>query len=227
MSHTDTATRAAGAWLAIASVLMAVALVFHGPPEHHVGDQMTVIAEESGRWVVVHWMAAAALSFFAVAGLIVLAAGSRLTESVWTVSAWALLPIGALWTMTTAVAEATAVTDAAVSGNDAMFAAWWAFAEGMANGFAALALSVAVIAGNEARTAHKATPKWASGVAVIFGVASFIGWALWSWLDFGFGAPIWVASSTFMCLWPLWFGLGLMRAETSRAPRELDAPSSA
>jgi len=45
-----------------------------------------------------------------------------------------------------AVAEATVVTEAAVSGCDETFAAWWRFAEGKANGFAFVALPVAVIA---------------------------------------------------------------------------------
>lgn len=226
MTHQATATRATGFWLAVASVLLAITLIFHGPPEPRVGDQMTVIAGEGTRWLVVHWLAAAALSFFAVAGLIALAARSRLTQSGWTMSAWAVLPIGALWTMVTAVAEATAVTDAAIAGNDAIFAAWWAFSEGMANGFAAVALAVAVIAGNEVRSPHRATPSWASGAGVFAGLASFTGWALWSWADFGFAAPIWVAASTLMCLWLLWFGAGLMRAETGLAAQG-DVPAGA
>lgn len=217
MKHKSEATQAAGVWLAVASVLLAITLVFHGPPEPIVSDQMTVIASSPTRWIAVHWMAAAALSFFAVAGLIVMGAGSRLTESGWTRSAWAVLPVGALWTLITAVAEATAVTHAAVTGNETAFAAWWTFSEGMANGFAALALCVAVIAGNEMQTVERATPKWAAGVAVFAGLASFIGWALWIWIDLGFGAPIWVVSSTLMCLWLLWFGTGPARGEASPA----------
>jgi len=215
MTHKGEATQAAGAWLAVASVLLTATLVFHGPPEPIASDQMTVIASSPTRWIAVHWMAAAALSFFAVAGFIVLGAGSRLTESGWTLSAWAALPVGALWTLITAVAEATAVTHAAVTGNEASFAAWWIFSEGMANGFAVLALCVAIIAGNEMQTVEGATPKWAAMIAVFAGLASFIGWALWSWIDFGFGAPIWLASSILMCLWLLWFGTGLARAETA------------
>lgn len=213
--------------MATASVLMTVTFVFHGPPEHHVGDQMLVIAGESTRWLTVHWMAAAALSFFAVAALLVLSAGSRLTESAWTVSAWAALPIGAFWTLITAVAEATAVTDAAVAGDEAAFATWWAFSEGMANGFAVLALTVAVIAGNEARSAQRVTPRWAAGVAVFAGLASFTGWALWSWIDLGFAAPIWVASSILMCLWLLWFATGLLRVDVAFAAGRRSAPSGA
>ena len=221
MRHSSAATRAAGAWLAIASVLLAIVFVFHGPPEHHVADQMTVIARESARWVAVHWMAAVALSLFAMAGLIILGAGSRLTASGWTISAWALLPVGALWTLVTAVAEATAVTNAAVAGNKEDFAAWWAFSEGFGNGFAGLALCVAVIAANEMRAAEKATPAWASSVAVFAGIASFTGWTLWSWADLGFAAPFWVASSILMCAWLLWFGTGLVRAEGAHATGHL------
>lgn len=216
------ATRVAGAWLALGSILLAIVFVFHGPPEAHVGDQMAVIAGESTRWLTVHWMAAVALSLFAVAGLIVLGAGSRLTASSWTISAWALLPVGALWTVVTAVAEATGVTGAAVEGNEGLFAAWWAFSEGFANGFAGVALCVAVIAANEARAEERATPAWAAGIAIFAGIASFACWALWSWADLGFAAPVWVASSILMCLWLLWFGIGLFRGEAAHAisPRE-------
>lgn len=227
MSHEKNATRAAGVWLAVAAVLLTITFAFHGPPEPRVGDQMTVIAGGANRWLVVHWIAAAALSFFAAAGFMILGGRSRLTESPWTMSAWAVLPIGALWTMTTAVAEATAVTDAAVSGDAAIFAAWWGFSEGMANGFAAFALAVAAIAGNETRAAERAVPAWASGVAVAAGVVSFVAWALWSWADIGAAAPFWVASSILMCLWLLWFGTGLLRAGQRRAATARDAPSGA
>lgn len=223
MAHDNTATKVAGSWLAAASVLLAVTLVFHGPPEHHVGDQMAVIAQESNRWLIVHWMAAAALSSFVVAALIVLSAHSRLTDNGWTLSAWGVLPVGALWTLATAVAEATAVTDAAVAGDEAIFGAWWAFSEGMGNGFAVLALAVASIAANEGRALQKATPAWASGIATFAGLAAFTGWALWSWVDLGFGAPIWVASSILMCLWLLWFGVGLVRAEAPSAAGRREA----
>lgn len=222
MAHDGTATRVAGAWLAVGAGLLAITLVFHGPPEHHVADQMVVIAQESTRWLTVHWMAAAALSSFAVAALIVLGAHSRLTDSNLTLAAWAVLPIGALWTLITAVAEATAVTGAALAGNEAMFEAWWAFSEGMANGFAVQALAVASIAANESRAPQKATPAWASGVAAFAGLASFTGWVLWSWGDLAFGAPIWVASSVLMCLWLLWFGIALVRAEASSAAKRTE-----
>jgi hypothetical protein len=215
MSHAETGMHVAGAWLAIASAVLAGALIVHGPIHPDLSHQMNVIAEGSTRWAIAHWAAAAALSLFAVTGLIVLAAGSRLTEDWWTMSAWGVLPVGALWTMTTAVAEATAVADAAVAGNTAMFEAWWAFSEGKATGFMFLALAVAVIAGNEARTARGATPAWASRVAAVAGTGAFFGWALGMWLGIGLGSLIWVASSIVMCLWTLWFGLSLALAPSA------------
>lgn len=216
MSYTETRMRVAGAWLAIASLLLAVALAFHGPPAADMGEQLKIIAERANRWAAVHWIASAALSLFAEAGLLVLASGSRLTEDWWTTSAWAVLPVGALWTMTTAVAEATAVTDAAVSGNSAMFEAWWAFSEGKANGFAVLALAVVPIARNEARASDGVVPAWASWVGVVVAVVSFLGWAVWSWLGVGIGSLIWVVSSLIMCLWLQWFGVALMRTGPSQ-----------
>jgi hypothetical protein len=217
----------AGVWLALAAIVLAVALVFHGPIAPDLGMQMNHIADGSARWAVVHWAAAAALSFFAIAGLVVLTAGSRLTEDGWTLSAWALLPVGALWTVSTAVAEATTIFDAAVTANRAVFDSWWLFAEGKANGFAFMALAFTVIAASETRAAQAATPHWAASVAALAGAASFAGWVLGSWLNIAFGALIWVAGSVVMCLWLVWFGLSMARIEPGRARIRRDAPSGA
>ena len=171
MSRSEQRTRVAGAWLALAAIVLALALVFHGPPSPDLGMQMMHIADGSLRWSIVHWAAAVSLSSFAVASLIVLTADSRLTQDWLTLSAWALLPVGALWTTSTAVSEATVIFDAAVAGNREVFDPWWKYAEGRANGFAAMALAFTVIAANEARTAHGGTPLWASRVAAIAGAA--------------------------------------------------------
>lgn len=80
-------------------------------------------------------------------------------------TAWAVLTVSALWTMTTAVAEATVVTNAAVSRAKEMFEAWWAFAEGKASGVAFLALAIAVISGNEAQSSERAYQRGPLGLA--------------------------------------------------------------
>jgi hypothetical protein len=227
MTHSDKGMRIAGAWLALAAIILAVALLFHGPISPDRGVQMERIADGSFRWAIVHWAAAAALSIFAIASLIALTAGSRLTQDWWTLSAWALLPIGALWTVTTAVAEATVIFDAAVTGDRAVYETWWMFAQGNGNGFAAMALAFTVIAANEARTEGGATPFLASSIAAIAGVASFAGWALGMWLGLAFGAPIWLFGSLVMCLWLVWFGLSLVRVRAGQATMRRDAPSNA
>jgi hypothetical protein len=227
MKHKSAATQAAGAALALGAVMMVITFLIHGAPEPDIADMMAVIATETLRWHIAHWVAAVGLSLFAMAGIIMLAGRTRLTETPVTVFAWAVLPIGALWTTMTAVAETTAVTHAAIVGDKATFAAWWAFSEGQANGFAAVALAVAVIAGNEMRTGGKATPAWAAGVAVFAACSSFAGWGLWSWADFGFAAPIWVISSILMCLWLLWLGTALVRVESNQATSRHDALSNA
>ncbi|MBA2457736.1 MAG: hypothetical protein H0V43_02130 [Gemmatimonadales bacterium] len=191
---------------------MIAALGFHGPIAPDLNDQMTRIADAALRWSVAHWIAAAALSLYAVTGLIMLTSGSRLTEGWWTMTAWAVISVGALWTMTTAVAETTVVANAAVSGSNETFEAWWAFAEGKANGFAFLALAVAVIAGNEARTSEGLTPTWSAWTAAVAGIASFAGWALGMWFGVGIGNLLWVASSIVMSAWTLWFGVVLTRS---------------
>jgi hypothetical protein len=215
MAHARVAVRVGGTWLAIASFLMVLALAFHGPIAPDLNEQMKRIADGAMRWSVVHWIAAAALSLYALTGLVVLISGSRLTEGWWTMTAWAVFCVSALWTMTTAVAEATVVTNAALSGAQETFAAWWAFAEGKATGFAFFALAVAVIAGNEARSSGRATPAWPAWVGAAAGVASFSGWALGMWFGVGLGNLLWVASSVVMCLWNAWFGVALARSQAN------------
>lgn len=59
--------RAAGVWLAGASLLLILALAFHGPLHPDLEVQMMRIAESATRWAVVHWTAAASFSAFIVA----------------------------------------------------------------------------------------------------------------------------------------------------------------
>ena len=218
MRHTNRGIRVGGSWLAIASVLMIAALVLHGPIAPDRNDQMMRIANAPTVWSVAHWIAAAGLSLHAVAGLVVLTSESRLTEGWWTTTAWAVWPVCALWTLTTAVAEATVVSNAARSGNTQVFEAWWAYAEGRANGFAFLALAVAVIAANEARSAGRATPAWSAWTAMVAGVASFAGWALGMWFEIGLGSLLWLASSILMSLWTVWLGVALTRLPVRAIP---------
>lgn len=213
MSHANTAIRVAGTWLAIASFLLVVALIVHGPLAPDVGDQMKRIADGAMRWSVIHWVSAASLSLYVVTGLVVLTSGSRLSGGWWTMTAWAVLTVSALWTMTTAVAEATVVTKAAISGTKEIFETWWAFAEGKATGIAFLALAVAVISGNEARSSERVVPAWSARIAMVSGVASFGGWALGRWLGVDLGNLLWVAASVLMSAWTLWFGVALMRSQ--------------
>jgi hypothetical protein len=215
MAHTNTAVRVAGTWLAIASFLLVVALAVHGPLAPDLGDQMKKIADGPMAWSVIHWVSAASLSLYAVTGLVVLTSGSRLAGGWWTMTAWAVLTVSALWTMTTAVAEATVVTNAAVSGTKEMFDAWWAFAEGKASGIAFLALALAVISGNEAQSAERAVPAWSAWIAMSSGLASFAGWALGRWIGVDSGNLLWVASSVLMSVWTLWFGFALMRSRAN------------
>lgn len=213
--QTNKTVQITGTWLAIASFLMIAVLGFHGPIATELNVQMQKIADGAMVWSTVHWTAAASLSLYALTGIVVLTSESRLTEGWGSLSAWAVLSIGALWTLITAVAEATVVTNAAVSGTWQTFEAWWAFAEGMGNGFAFFALAVAVIAGNEAQNTELVMPKWSSWIAVIAGVASFVGWILGMWFDMAPGNFLWLISSIIMSLWILWFGIALIRSQRS------------
>jgi hypothetical protein len=215
MTSTDKVVRVGGAWFATASFLMIIALGFHGRIDPDLNVQMARIADAAIRWALVHWIAAAALSLYAVSGLIILTSRSRLTDGWWTMTAWAVIPVGALWTMTTAVAETTVVVEAAVSGSSEIYEAWWAFAEGKANGFTFLALAVAVIAANEARASAGVTPAWSAWVAMVAGVASFAGWVLRMWFGVSLGNLLWLVASIAMSVWTFWFGVMLMRFQVN------------
>lgn len=221
MPHVNRAARVAGSWLAIGSFMMILVLLIHGPISPDLDEQMRRVADGITRWRVAHWLAAAGLSLYAVSGLIMLTAGSRLTARESTMTAWAVVVVGALWTVTTAVAEATVVADAAASGASDTFVAWWAFAEGKATGFAFVALAVAVIAGSEARSPERTGPAWAAWAAVLASVASFGGWALGMWVGIAPATLVWVVASIVMSAWTLWLGVGLMRAGDAGGGRDV------
>lgn len=215
MTNNQTALRAAGVWLATAGVLLVLTLVFHGPLHPDLEVQMTRIAESASRWAVVHWTAAVSLSCFAVASVLVLVSDSRLTSTGTLISAWAVVLVGALWTLTTAVTEVTVIADLAASGDFQQFKAWWSFAEGNGNGFSALAVAVALIAWNETKVPQRLVPKWSAAVGAAAGLASFAGWALGVWFDIGPANLVWVLASGIMCVWLTWFGIAVARTGDS------------
>jgi hypothetical protein len=217
MNRTDTAVRVGGGYLAAASVLMIAALALHGPIAPDLSEQMTRIAEAPNAWIVAHWLAAAALSFYVVAGLLILTSGSRLVEGAWPMGAWTVLTVGAFWVLTTAIAEATAVTRAAVAGNTLLFEMWWSFAEGHANGVVVMALAVAVIASREARSEDPIMAPWAARAGAIAAIASPVGWAAGMWLGVRVGGLVWLAATVLMTAWTLWFAIALMRRRPATA----------
>ena len=180
---------------------------------------MAIVAGGSAQWMAVHWIFAAALSLFVVTGLVVLSGGTRLTDRWWTMAAWAVVVVGALWTTATAVAEATVITQAAVAGDVATIEAWEVFAEALAMGVAFLALAVVAIAGNEARTVNAATPTWASWIAVLAGIVSFVGFVADMGLGIALGGVVWVVASIVLGLWTLWFGVALLRLRAAEPTR--------
>jgi hypothetical protein len=201
-------------------VLLILVLAFHGPLHPDLEVQMARIAESAARWTAVHWTAAASLSCFVVAALLVLVSSTRLTSTASTMSAWAMVCVGALWTLTTAVAEATVIADLAAAGDSGRFEAWWSFAEGHGNGFSVLAVSVAVIAWNEMRRgSQRLVPRWSAVVGAGAGIASFAGWVLGVWLNIGPGNVLWVIASVTMCLWLAWLGTAM--ASTTQAPKTM------
>jgi hypothetical protein len=48
-----------------------------------------------------------------------------------------------------------------------------------------------------------------------------------AWLRIGGGSLVWVVSSLVMCLWLLWLGVGLLRAEVRAQRRVAGEPEAA
>lgn len=198
-------------WLAAGAVALIAALAIHGPPDPDMSVQMQIIAQDHIRWTAVHWLSAAALSVFAAAGLTKMSLGEETTRGFAIRTAWAGFALGALWTMTTAVAEATAVTTAAIAGNVAQFEAWQSFASGKASGFLALALAVTVIATKDSTSDQPVTKRWAGRAGAIFAAVSTAGGVLNFWFGVSVGGPIWLISSVLMLIWLCWFGIATAR----------------
>lgn len=214
-SDSDTKLRAGGAWLAFGAVLGVVSLVIHPVPSPDPAVFMATIADDPTRWLIAHWSGAIALSLFVVAGLIVLTAGSRLTRTWWTVSAWALLVVGALWVTTASLTEATAITEAATAGNTPTFETWLTFADAHDFGFVALGIAIAAIAANEARTssAPKTTATWAAWIGAVAGLVVVVAFVLGVGIGIAMAIPVWLVSLIVMLLWVMWFGAALVRSD--------------
>lgn len=207
----DARMRAGGGGLAVGSLLFVLGLVLHPPPSPDPAEFMATIAEDPTRWVVAHGATAVALSVFAIAGLIVLTSRSRLTRHWWTTTAWAGLVVTSLWVTTAAVAEATVITRAAVTGETATFETWSVFAEAHSAAFVFLALAIAVIAGNEARSTRETTPAWGAWLGAIAGVVAALAFVAGLGLGIALGSIVWLVAAIAMSLWTLWFGVALAR----------------
>ena len=206
----------AGLWLGTGACLLIIALVFHGPPDTDLSVQMHHVAEGHARWALVHWTAAVALFLISGAGFLKLADQSNGEITSGLRSAWLVVALGALLTVSTAVSEASVVSVAADMGNETTFRTWWAFSGGMANGFFALALASAFIALAEARSEASRMPVWSSGAGAVFGLLSAVGWSLGEQLGIEIGGPIWLVSTLLMCVWLAWFGFAARGAAHSK-----------
>ena len=217
-SRSDNGT--AGLWLGTGAFLLIIALVFHGPPDPDLSVQMQHVAQHHTRWALVHWTAAVALFLISGSGFLNLLDQDVGGSSAGLRSAWLVLALGALLTVSTAVSEAAVVSAAANAGDKATFVSWWEFSGGMANGFFALALATALIALAEARSDAGRMPVWSSAAGTIFGVLSAVGWCLGEHFGIGIGGPIWLISTLLMCVWLAWFGFAaLVPARSTTLPQ--------
>jgi len=200
-----------GIWLAAGTVLLAAALIFHGPPDADLSAQMQYIADGHGRWATVHWTAAVALFLISGASFLNLTTDASVRRSPILSSAWMVMALGGLTTFSTAVAEASVVAVAADRGDTDAFMTWLSFSGGMGNGFWALALATGLVAYRDASDKDRILPRWAAIAGSVFGVLSATGWTLGEQLGIGIGGPIWLISSLLMCLWLAWYGLASRR----------------
>lgn len=204
--------RTAGAWLGFGGLAFVVGLLLHAPPSADTGQFMATIANGPTQWMAAHWISAIAISSIIVGGLLVLTSDSRLTEKGVTTSAWAVLIVAGVVLLTAALTEATVSTAAAVAGDTATFEAWQAFAEGHAIAFVFVGLSVAVIAGNEARGRYGMTPGWVSWIGAAAGILAPLGFVLGVGVGIAIGGIAFIVFSIVLSLWLVWFGIGLARA---------------
>lgn len=224
-SGTETRTRTAGAWLGIGSLLLIAGIALHPPPSPDSEAFMATIAEGPTLWMAAHIATAIGLSMVAVAGLIVLTAGSRLTEHWWTISAWGVLVVAAMLVTTAALAEATVITRASVAGDVATFEAWQPFAEAYSAAFLFVALAVAAIAGNEARVGHVTTPVWASWTGAGAGIVAAVAFVLGLGVGVAAASLVWLVATIVMSVWTLWFGVDLVRLRTATETPSEGAPA--
>lgn len=219
--HTNSAVRTAGIWLIIGAAIWVPALALHPPLPSETAEFMERVAEVDNRWVTAHWLAAISLSIFALTSLIVLGARSWLTRDGLGMTAWALLPVAALWVATAAVAEATVISRSAISGDIETFRAWDAFAEGRAMGFLGLALAISLIAANELRARGEAAlSSLEAWIGVIAGAVGIVSWLLGRpVLGLAIGGPLFVLSAVAIGVWLFWFGVCAVRSSSSPRSR--------
>lgn len=216
-SRIDTRMQVGGGWLAVAALGFVVGLVLHPPPSPNPNEFMATIAGAPTQWMAAHWLSAIAASLFVIAGLLILTADTRLTHTWSTMTAWAVLIMGALWVVTAALVEATVSTAAAVAGDTATFTTWQLFAEAHAAAFVAVAVPLAVIAFNEARIGPETTPVWASWIGAAAGAVAAVAFVLVLGVGIAVAGVVWIAATVVMSLWTLWFGVALARSDARQS----------
>lgn len=211
-SPADTSMRVGGTWLAAGSLLLVVGFLLHPFPSPDPAEFAATVAGEPTRWVAAHGVIAVAMGVFAIAGLVVSTARSRLTGTWWTATAWAALVVAALTVMGAAIVEATAITQASLAGDMATFGTWSAVADVLSATFLVVLFAIAVIATSEARSDDHATPVWASWIGALAAVVAAVGMVAGFVLGFPIGIVVWLGGTVVTSLWTLWFGVVLARS---------------
>lgn len=212
-SKAVTRIRVGGAWLAIAAIAFIASLLLHARPSPDPNEFMANIAAAPTQWMIAHWVAAISSALFVIVGLIMLTTDSRLTDKWWTLTAWAVLIVGSLWIMSTALIEATVVTVAAVEGDTATFVEWQLYGQALALSFVLVSPALASIAYNEARNGPETTPVWASWIGVLAGIVAGLAFFLLIAIGIPMAGVVWIPTTILTALWVLWFGVSLARSD--------------
>lgn len=204
--------RSVGVFLAGASLLFLIALIWHGAVHPFAGataeQSLPLIQERAGGWFMMHFFFSFAAVFVAGAALAVLSLRSFLTDSLPGLVGWSVLAIIAIIGANLAIMEATVQGDAAVAGNLETFAMWYALSRGVELLFILFPLGFLAITAVDLRAATPLTPRWTSALALLGAalvVPAVVGASGFRIVAFG---RLWGAAALPM-LWFIWLGIRL------------------
>ncbi len=167
--------RVAGVWIALFGLLSLVSLAIHPLGEEALqrAQTMQVIRASTAAWRASHFLLGLAFLFGSMAGLVVLASRSRLTNSPLGIAGWSMVAIANIPVSLGALVEATVIADVALANDPEAFDLWYGDFLGITIGLLPFSLvGIFLITMREIRAASPLLPRWASTVAGVGALAS-------------------------------------------------------